>query len=273
MNRKKSVIKFMILSAVFAVIASSSLCVHAEPEESVDIQISEQPVIQESIEETSFEESDIELPEISQAPEPSEFSEDDPQPEPSEFSETEPSYYEESSVFSQPEPEPEPEPSYYYDPSQTEENPFPWAQGSTDYYYQPEYSYEESYYYYDEPEYSYPSVSYEESSYSYYYEDELSETAELEDESSVVYHETSVDSTELTSKDWENLKNSMSSDMKLHDSSNKSSDNAVRDIKDNGHGVNDNINYLVWGLILILLGILIIIFVVKSSIGAKRKNN
>ncbi len=269
MNSKKSFIRFIALSMIFLIMASGSLCVHAEPDESTETPISEQPSVQESIEEPSFEEPYSE-PEIPQIPEQSELSEDDPPSEPSELSQAESSDYEESYVFSEPEPEPSYyEPSYYYDPSQTEENPFPWAQESTDYYYHPEYSYEESYYY-SEPEYSYLS-SYEESSYYYYYEDESAETTESEEESSVVYHETSVDSSELTSKDWENLKNSMSSDMRLNNGQIKSSDNAVRDIKDNNDGVNDSINYLVWGLILIVLGAGIIVFVVMSTVRTKRK--
>lgn len=283
MNSKKSI----ALSTALSVMLSCSLCVHAEPDESPDTQISEQPVIQESIEQEPPEISYTE-PEISQPPEPleplesfepSEFSEEPPS-EPSEYEDDESSYYEESYVFSEPESSfyesslYEPsfyEPSYYYDPSQTDENPFPWAQESTDYYYQPEYSYEESYYYY-EPEYSYPSVYYEESSY-YYYEtsEETEDSEDSEDESSVEYHETSVDSSELTSKDWENLKNSMSSDIRFNSDPNKSSDNAVRDIKDNNDVANDSINYLIWGLILIFSGIALIIFVSMSSLKPKRK--
>ena len=69
MNSKKSI----ALSTALSVMLSCSLCVHAEPDESPDTQISEQPVIQESIEQEPPEISYTE-PEIAQPPEPLESS-------------------------------------------------------------------------------------------------------------------------------------------------------------------------------------------------------
>lgn len=274
MSNRKSLIRFWAWSLALIGMITCSAVVHAESE-SEDVPIEEQPVIQDSI---TTEESPTE-------------SYDEPEPY-----EIPPSDIPEQVSFEMSEYQPESEPyddSPYIDESQQEtyddeeefsssyDNPFPWAQESTDYYYEPEYSssyYDDNnnYYYHD---YSQPSSSssYLEMSYEYeeshdeWYENETTESEE-EEESSVVYHETSVDSSELTSKDWEELKNSLSSDMRLDNDDRKSSDAAIREIKDNTDLTgNDDIHYLTWGLILIGIGLVILAFIIYSTVYTKRR--
>ena len=149
--------------------------------------------------------------------------------------------------------------SYYYVDDE-ESSDYPDDEESSDYieeessyyYYDEESSYdyydeESSYDYYSEPESSQPSY-YEPSIYrettEYYYDEEESS------EPSSGYHETSIDNSELTSGDWEKLRERLSAEMK-----NKSSDNAIRDIKDSDSEHNDSISYFIWGIVLIAMGL------------------
>ena len=110
---------------------------------------------------------------------------------------------------------------------------------------------------FDEEESSEEEFSWEESSeiseYSYY---------------ATTYQETSIDSSEMTSRDWETLRSRLDAQ-----SGKKSSDNAIRDIKDGEGSQNDNINYLMWGLVLIGMGLVIIGFIIYSTVYTKRKLN
>ena len=158
------------------------------------------------------------------------------------------------------------ESSYYYvddeESSDNEESSYDYVddeESSDDeeeesYYYSEPDDYDESSYY--EPSYYEPSI-YRETT-EYYYDDEESV------EPSSGYHEISVDSSELTSGDWDKLRERLSSEMK-----NKSSDNAIRDIKDSDSEHNDNIGYLVWGLVLIAMGLVLVGFVVYMTVYTK----
>ena len=165
--------------------------------------------------------------------------------------------------------------SYYYVDDE-ESSDYPDDEESSDYieeessyyYYDEESSYdyydeESSYDYYSEPESSQPSY-YEPSIYrettEYYYDEEESS------EPSSGYHETSIDNSELTSGDWEKLRERLSAEMK-----NKSSDNAIRDIKDSDSEHNDSIGYFIWGIVLIAMGLALIGFVIYTTIYTKRK--
>ena len=165
--------------------------------------------------------------------------------------------------------------SYYYVDDE-ESSDYPDDEESSDYieeessyyYYDEESSYdyydeESSYDYYSEPESSQPSY-YEPSIYrettEYYYDEEESS------EPSSGYHETSIDNSELTSGDWEKLRERLSAEMK-----NKSSDNAIRDIKDSDSEHNDSISYFIWGIVLIAMGLALIGFVIYTTIYTKRK--
>ena len=165
--------------------------------------------------------------------------------------------------------------SYYYvddeessDCPDDEESSDYIEEESSYYYYDEESSYdyydeESSYDYYSEPESSQPSY-YEPSIYrettEYYYDEEESS------EPSSGYHETSIDNSELTSGDWEKLRERLSAEMK-----NKSSDNAIRDIKDSDSEHNDSISYFIWGIVLIAMGLALIGFVIYTTIYTKRK--
>lgn len=252
MSAKKKFAGFLAVAAILAGVQALSVGVYAEAEESsTDVQVSEQqPPVQESVEEPS----DV-------IPEPSYEEESSDIPEPS--------YEEESSDI--PEPSYEQESSdYVEEPSPTDENPFPWAQESEYNYYEPEYSYdysvpeESSYYYYEE----------ESSSYDYY--DYYVETTESEEEESIeestTFQEISVDSSELTQKDWENLKNNLSSDMKLLNNNNKSNDAVIREIKENSEkSGNDAVGYLIWGIVLIGMGAAMLALIIYSTWYTKRR--
>ena len=101
----------------------------------------------------------------------------------------------------------------------------------------------------------------EESENTQFYEEESKEP-------STTYQETSIDSSEMTSRDWETLRSRLDAQ-----NGKKSSDNAIRDIKDGEGSQNDNINYLMWGLVLIGMGLVIIGFIIYSTVYTKRKLN
>ncbi len=244
MGKGKVFLKLIALSMAFVVTASYSLYVSAEPESELDSDISEQPAVQESAEEYS---------EI--------FDED----ESSETDDDEDSYDEDSEEES-------------FDEEESSEEEFSWEESSeiSEYsYYEPSYyeqsSYEESSYDYSQPESSFPIVYYygpskeeddeEESENTQFYEEESKEP-------STTYQETSIDSSEMTSRDWETLRSRLDAQ-----SGKKSSDNAIRDIKDGEGSQNDNINYLMWGLVLIGMGLVIIGFIIYSTVYTKRKLN
>lgn len=244
MGKGKVFLKLIALSMAFVVTASYSLYVSAEPESELDSDISEQPAVQESAEEYS---------EI--------FDED----ESSETDDDEDSYDEDSEEES-------------FDEEESSEEEFSWEESSeiSEYsYYEPSYyeqsSYEESSYDYSQPESSFPIVYYygpskeeddeEESENTQFYEEESKEP-------STTYQETSIDSSEMTSRDWETLRSRLDAQ-----NGKKSSDNAIRDIKDGEGSQNDNINYLMWGLVLIGMGLVIIGFIIYSTVYTKRKLN
>ena len=233
MKSRKGFLKLIALCMAFAGICSVSLGVHAENDEE-STELSELPFVQESIdeEEDSSEFSEEESSETDE----SEFSDDEEE----ESSEDDEESSEEENEYSEFE-----ESSYYYET-------------------------ESSYYYYEESE-SSPESSFE--PVIYYYgtssQDEDSETTEYYYEESSepsTYRETSIDNSELTSRDWEYLRKRLEAE-----TSNKSSDNAIRDIKDGESSQNDSINYLMWGLILIGMGLVIIGFIICSTISTKRK--
>lgn len=232
----KVFLKLSALSMALALTASYSLCANAEPESEFDDEVSEQPVIQESVydeesSEPSFEEESSEIYEDSD----NEESEDDENSEIEESSEYEFSYEGEFS---------EDESSEFWEYSYYEESQHEYSENDR--------NYEPSVYYYGEPS---------------YYEDE-SENSEYYEESSEPskYKETSVDSSELTSGDWENLRKRLDAQM-----SNKSSDNAIRDIKEGDGSQNDSASYLVWGIVLIGAGLAIIGFIICTTVNAKRR--
>ena len=247
MGKGKVFLKLIALSMAFVVTASYSLYVSAEPESELDSDISEQPAVQESAEEYSeiFDED-----ESSETDDEDSYNEDDEDSDYDEDSEEESfdeeeSSWEESSEIS--------EYSYYEQSS-----------------YEASY-YEESSYDYSQPESSFPIVYYygpskeeddeEESENTQFYEEESKEP-------STTYQETSIDSSEMTSRDWETLRSRLDAQ-----SGKKSSDNAIRDIKDGEGSQNDNINYLMWGLVLIGMGLIIIGFIIYSTVYTKRKLN
>ena len=250
MGKGKVFLKLIALSMAFVVTASYSLYVSAEPESELDSDISEQPAVQESAEEYS---------EI--------FDED----ESSETDDDEDSYDEDSDYDEDSEEE-------SFDEEESSEEEFSWEESSEiseySYYEQSSYEasyYEESSYDYSQPESSFPIVYYygpskeeddeEESENTQFYEEESKEP-------STTYQETSIDSSEMTSRDWETLRSRLDAQ-----SGKKSSDNAIRDIKDGEGSQNDNINYLMWGLVLIGMGLVIIGFIIYSTIYTKRKLN
>ena len=250
MGKGKVFLKLIALSMAFVVTASYSLYVSAEPESELDSDISEQPAVQESAEEYS---------EI--------FDED----ESSETDDDEDSYDEDSDYDEDSEEE-------SFDEEESSEEEFSWEESSEiseySYYEQSSYEasyYEESSYDYSQPESSFPIVYYygpskeeddeEESENTQFYEEESKEP-------STTYQETSIDSSEMTSRDWETLRSRLDAQ-----SGKKSSDNAIRDIKDGEGSQNDNINYLMWGLVLIGMGLVIIGFIIYSTVYTKRKLN
>lgn len=250
MGKGKVFLKLIALSMAFVVTASYSLYVSAEPESELDSDISEQPAVQESAEEYS---------EI--------FDED----ESSETDDDEDSYDEDSDYDEDSEEE-------SFDEEESSEEEFSWEESSEiseySYYEQSNYEasyYEESSYAYSQPESSFPIVYYygpskeeddeEESENTQFYEEESKEP-------STTYQETSIDSSEMTSRDWETLRSRLDAQ-----NGKKSSDNAIRDIKDGEGSQNDNINYLMWGLVLIGMGLVIIGFIIYSTVYTKRKLN
>ncbi len=248
MRNPKSLLRFAVWTLVLAGMMGCSVPVLAEEELS---ELSEPSAVQESsIEEVS--EPPLESSDSSMEEEPSYEEVSQPSEEEESFADTEPSY------------EPEWEPSYEEESSTVEEeDPFPWAREP-----------EESYSYYDSSQMEY---SEEESIVSYIEEtvsdEEPTESYQEEEESSepsVTFQETSVDNSELTQKDWEKLKDHLNSEMKLHNHDSKSTDTAVRDIKDNDAAGNDAVAYLIWGLILIGLGVAVIVFVITYTMHVKR---
>ena len=230
MKSRKNFLKAVALCMVLFGISSYSLCTFAEDdEESSELSFAEESIYEEESE-LSYEEEESDNEEESSDEEFSEIEES--------------SYYyvddEESS-------DDDGEFSYDYEDYEDYEE-------SSDYYGESSY-YEPSYY---EPSYYEPSIYHETT--EYYYDDEESS------EPSSSYHEISVDSSELTSKDWEKLRERLSSEMK-----NKSSDTAIRDIKDSDSEHNDNIGYLIWGLVLIAMGLVLIAFIIYTTIYTKRK--
>ena len=230
----------------FIVTTSYSLYVSAEPESELDSDISEQPAVQESAEEYSeiFDEDESSETDEDSNDEDDEDSDYDEDSEEESFDEEESSWEERSEIS---------EYSYYEQSS-----------------YEASY-YEESSYDYSQPESSFPIVYYygpskeeddeEESENTQFYEEESKEP-------STTYQETSIDSSEMTSRDWETLRSRLDAQ-----SGKKSSDNAIRDIKDGEGSQNDNINYLMWGLVLIGMGLVIIGFIIYSTVYTKRKLN
>ena len=257
MGKGKVFLKLIALSMAFVVTASYSLYVSAEPESELDSDISEQPAVQESAEEYSeiFDED-----ESSETDDEDSYNEDD-----------EDSDYDEDSEEES------------FDEEESSEEEFSWEESSeiSEYsYYEPSYYeqssyeasyYEESSYDYSQPESSFPIVYYygpskeeddeEESENTQFYEEESKEP-------STTYQETSIDSSEMTSRDWETFRSRLDAQ-----NGKKSSDNAIRDIKDGEGSQNDNINYLMWGLVLIGMGLVIIGFIIYSTVYTKRKLN
>ena len=251
MGNRKVFIKLMASGIAFVLTASYSLYVSAEPESEWNEDISEQPVIQESVEE-SFEVSDYE---DSEAEEDSDY--EDENSDDNEYSEEE-SFDEESSEYSYDE-------SSDYEPSYDESSDYELSYDEPDYDESSDYE-EENSYVSSQPESSGPIIYYygpskeeEDSETTQFYEEESSEP-------STTYQETSIDSSEMTSRDWETLKKRLDAEM-----GNKSADNAIRDIKDGEGSQNDNINYLMWGLVLIGMGLVIIGFIIYTTVYTKYK--
>ena len=250
MGKGKVFLKLIALSMAFVVTASYSLYVSAEPESELDSDISEQPAVQESAEEYSeiFDEDESSETDDDEDSydEDSDYDEDS---EEESFDEEE-SSWEESSEISE---------YSYYEPSYYEQSSYEASY------------YEESSYDYSQPESSFPIVYYYGSSKEEDDEEESENTQFYEEESkepSTTYQETSIDSSEMTSRDWETLRSRLDAQ-----SGKKSSDNAIRDIKDGEGSQNDNINYLMWGLVLIGMGLVIIGFIIYSTVYTKRKLN
>ena len=257
MCRRRTFLTLIALAMVFCGISAYSLLAAAENEE----EFSEQSFVQESTDRNLNNEQESRSYYYVDDEESSDYPDDE---ESSDYIEEESSYYyydEESSYDYYDE-----ESSYdYYD----EESSYYYYDEESSYdYYDEESSYdyydeESSYDYYSEPESSQPSY-YEPSIYrettEYYYDEEESS------EPSSGYHETSIDNSELTSGDWEKLRERLSAEMK-----NKSSDNAIRDIKDSDSEHNDSISYFIWGIVLIAMGLALIGFVIYKTIYTKRK--
>ena len=250
MGKGKVFLKLIALSMAFVVTASYSLYVSAEPESELDSDISEQPAVQESAEEYSeiFDEDESSETDDDEDSydEDSDYDEDS---EEESFDEEE-SSWEESSEISE---------YSYYEPSYYEQSSYEASY------------YEESSYDYSQPESSLPIIYYYGPSKEEEEEEESENTQFYEEESkepSTTYQETSIDSSEMTSRDWETLRSRLDAQ-----SGKKSSDNAIRDIKDGEGSQNDNINYLMWGLVLIGMGLVIIGFIIYSTVYTKRKLN
>ena len=230
MCRRRTFLTLIALAMVFCGISAYSLLAAAENEE----EFSEQSFVQESTDRNLNNEQESRSYYYVDDEESSDYPDDE---ESSDYIEEESSYY-------------------YYD----EESSYDYYDEESSYDY---YDEESSYDYYSEPESSQPSY-YEPSIYrettEYYYDEEESS------EPSSGYHETSIDNSELTSGDWEKLRERLSAEMK-----NKSSDNAIRDIKDSDSEHNDSISYFIWGIVLIAMGLALIGFVIYTTIYTKRK--
>ena len=230
MCRRRTFLTLIALAMVFCGISAYSLLAAAENEE----EFSEQSFVQESTDRNLNNEQESRSYYYVDDEESSDYPDDE---ESSDYIEEESSYY-------------------YYD----EESSYDYYDEKSSYDY---YDEESSYDYYSEPESSQPSY-YEPSIYrettEYYYDEEESS------EPSSGYHETSIDNSELTSGDWEKLRERLSAEMK-----NKSSDNAIRDIKDSDSEHNDSISYFIWGIVLIAMGLALIGFVIYTTIYTKRK--
>ena len=121
---------------------------------------------------------------------------------------------------------------------------------------------------YEDPNYEDPG--YEEPSYTEnsYYDDSTDEpSTDTPSEPS----DTSVDTTELTSDDWENLENQLASDVSTNaNKNNKNSTGEFDSIKDSESKENDAWIFLVIGLPLLLLGLAGVAFIVFYNIKVKK---
>lgn len=79
----------------------------------------------------------------------------------------------------------------------------------------------------------------------------------------------SEDNTELTSEDWSELQESLNSTFHINSHSSSDEGDDFKDIKDNNDNTNDSWHYLLWGLILIGLGIAIIIVTIATNLHVK----
>ncbi len=130
--------------------------------------------------------------------------------------------------------------------------------------------------YYDENDYMYDEYSPEEEYTSETTEQEESSEEESSDESELM-EQISVDTKELTSKDWENIQktlNSNNSGSKKKSSAGAGTSNNSQDefgtIKEKSE-YNDVGQYLVYGILLLLAGITILVTVIVINVKANRR--
>lgn len=237
MKRK---LKYMLIPLTALAVSLGSTAVFAEPD---DDTIDENS--QEWTEPSYEEESQGEEPPVPEYSE-EEISYDQPDPYQEESSESQsPPYYEES-IYT-----PEPEPSY-------------------DYYYE----YQESSYIYYEPdyqEYSYSYDPYAESSYTEQTPAEVSDTGALD------VRTTEIDENNLTEEDWKAIREGEKSteeeikkEVKMR-ASTKNDKGSFDNIKNDSGGDNDSWVYLLWGIVLIGLGVAIVAAVIVTTVITKRK--
>ena len=239
-----------ILSAAVSVHAEDESEIYEEPESSVYEEISEP--------EPSYEEPESSVYEEISEPEYSYEEESSNEYEESEISYEEPSYEDESSYE---EPEESVESVDYYESSYYEE--YYEEESEISYVYEYESSTYDPYYYNED------SAYYGEETSFFATGEESPESYESSEEKS---SEMSIDDTNLTSKDWDEIQKQMDS-QKQNKSSAYSEGHEFDDIKNNkddGKGQNDSWIYLATGIPLILIGLGIITAVVVFNIKAKK---
>lgn len=198
---------------------------------------------------------------------------------------TEESYYQED-PYSYTEPESSSEYEYsgeesyeYSEPDYTESSDEPYYTESSEepyVYSEPDYtesSQEESSYYYEPSEYSDPysqeSSSYYEESHEYEYSYQDSDAQNTSNEISGYEYS---DNSTLTSEDWEKLKQSNTSHFDVSIRTYSGGDEAIKKIKEDSNSVsNDDWIYLIWGIVLIVVGVAAILVVIFTSIYSKNK--
>lgn len=256
MNGKR-LLTVLLTSALLSVCLTTGISVHAEPDD-------EQPYYEESQPDEAPEYPgtyDDEPDDDTQDDESSDTDDGDEDDSDTQSDDSNDDDEEPVSDDEQPEYEPDDQPDYEQD-YQPEYEPEYEPDYQPEYHpdYQPDYEY-------SAPVYTAPETTYNET-------EETEETEESEEEFSEEVYYSEVDTSELTSEDWEQIKNGETSTMEL-DIGNTASDNEFAQIKQEDgdiHGENDAWYYLLFGIISISMGVVIIAVLIISVIYTKRKS-